>query len=139
MADNLQEHLYPTREDNGKIRAPPYEAQFEDLYNLVNQLFMKIDGDHTKPPTPNMQHNIPPVPADAIAEGGSVNEYATHVYVDSTKTAYIDPPNWIDLLPRAFNDNLPRVNAYIPGMRAPRYDETNTFLNEFPPATNIDT
>jgi hypothetical protein len=40
---------------------------------------MKVGGDKTKTPTPNKQHNIPPIPADAIFEGGSVDEYATLV------------------------------------------------------------
>jgi hypothetical protein len=35
MADNLPEHIYPTRDDGGAIMAPPYAAQFEDLLNLV--------------------------------------------------------------------------------------------------------
>jgi hypothetical protein len=77
MADNLPEHLYPTGDDSGDIRAPPSAAQFENLYNLVNQLLLKVDGDQTKPPAPTKQHNIPSVPADAVSEGGSVDEYAT--------------------------------------------------------------
>jgi hypothetical protein len=35
-------------------------------------------------------HNIPLVPADAVSEGGSVDEFAIHIYANSTKTAYID-------------------------------------------------
>jgi hypothetical protein len=34
----------------------------------------------------------------------SVDEYATHVSANSTKTAYIDRRDWNDLLPRAFKD-----------------------------------
>jgi hypothetical protein len=37
--------MYPTRDDSGSIRAPPYAPQFEDLYNIVNQLLMKVDND----------------------------------------------------------------------------------------------
>jgi hypothetical protein len=78
------------------------------LYNFVH----KVDGDQTKPPAHNKQHNIP-----AVFEGGSVDEYATQVYANSAKTAYIDPRDYIDLLPRAFNDILPQVyafNAWLP-------------------------
>jgi hypothetical protein len=91
---------------------------------------MKVDGDQTKPPAPTKQHNIPSVRADAVSEGGNVDEYATHVYANSTKPAYIDPRVWIDLLPRAFSDILPHVNASIPGMWTPRHDETDRFLTE---------
>jgi hypothetical protein len=59
-----------------------------------------------------------------------VDEYATHVYAISTKTAYIYPRDWIDLLPRAFNDILKHVNESIPGMWTPRHDETNRFLTK---------
>jgi hypothetical protein len=126
----------------GAIRAPPSAAQFEDFYNLVNQLLLKVDIDQTKALAPNKQHNIPSLPANAISEGVSVDEYATHAYANSTKTAYIDPRDWIDLLPRAFSDVLTHVKASTPGLWTPRYDETNMFLTEekeFPPATNIDT
>jgi hypothetical protein len=58
MADNLQEPMYPTRDDNGTIRAPQSTAEFEDLYNLVNPLLLKVDGDHTKPSTPDKQHDL---------------------------------------------------------------------------------
>jgi hypothetical protein len=58
----------------------------------------------------------------------SVDEFATHVSPQSTKTAFIDLGDYIDLLPRAFNDILPPVNASNPGMRTPRLDETNMFL-----------
>ena len=71
-----------------------------------------------------------------------MDEYATHVSTNSTKPAYIDPRDLIDLLPRAFNDILPHVNASIPGLWTPRHDEADRFLteeNEFPPATSIDT
>jgi hypothetical protein len=91
MAYNLLEHMYPTRDDSGDIMAPPSAAQFKSLYNLVNQLLLKVDGDQTKPPAPTMQHNIPSIHADAVSEGGSVDEYATHISANSTKTAYIDP------------------------------------------------
>jgi hypothetical protein len=45
MANNLLEHMYPIGDNNGAIRAPPSATQFEDLYNLVNQLLLKVDGD----------------------------------------------------------------------------------------------
>jgi hypothetical protein len=90
--------MYPTWDDSGAIRAPPFVAQFEDLYNLVNQLLLKVDRDHTKPPTPNKHHNIPSLHADVVSEGGSVDEYATIIYANSTKIAYMDPRDWIDLL-----------------------------------------
>jgi hypothetical protein len=85
MANNLPQHLYPTRDESGAIMAPQYVTQIEELYNVANQLLLKVDGDKTKPPSPNKQHNIPSLPADAISEGGSVDEYATHVYANSTK------------------------------------------------------
>jgi hypothetical protein len=93
-------------------------------------MFLKVDGDQTKPPAPTKQHNIPSIPADAISQGGSVDEYATHVYANSTKTSYIDPRDEIDLLPRAFNDILPHVNASIQGLWTPRHDETYMFPTE---------
>jgi hypothetical protein len=38
------------------------------------------------------QKDIPLVPADdTVSENGSVDEYATHVLANSTKTAFIDP------------------------------------------------
>jgi hypothetical protein len=80
------------------------------LYDFVNQLLLKVDGDKTKPPAPTKQHNIPSVHADAVSEGGSVDEYATHVYANSTKTAYIDPRDWIDLLSRT-GDILPSLKT----------------------------
>jgi hypothetical protein len=83
--------MYPTWDDNGIIRAPPYATQFEDLSYLVNKLLLKIYGDQTKPTVPKKQHNIPTVLADAVSKGGSVDEYATHVSANSTKTSYIDP------------------------------------------------
>jgi hypothetical protein len=93
MADNLTEHMYPTGDDSGDIRAPPYAAQFENLYNLVNHLLLKVneDRDQTKPPAPIKHHNIPSVHADAVSECGSVDEYATPLSAHSTKPAYIDP------------------------------------------------
>jgi hypothetical protein len=97
---------------------------------LVNQMLMKVDGDPMKPPVPTKEHDIPSELADAVSEGGSVDEYATHVYANSTKTACIDPRGWIDLLPRAFNDILPHVNASIPGLWSPRHDETDKFLTK---------
>jgi hypothetical protein len=54
-------------------------------------LLVKVDDVHTKPPPPNKQHNIPLIPADAVYEGGSVDEYATPVFATWTKNAYIDP------------------------------------------------
>jgi hypothetical protein len=92
-------------------------------------MLSKLDDDQTKPPALNKKHNIPSLHADAIIfEGGSVDEYATLVCANSTKTATIDPRDWIDLLPRAFNDILPHVNAYIPGEWTPRHDERDMFL-----------
>jgi hypothetical protein len=122
--------MYPTGEDSGDIRAPPSAAQFENVYNLVNLLLLKVDGDQTKPPAPTKQHNIPSIPADAISGGVSVDEYAMPLSANSTKPAYIDPRDWIDLIPRAFNDILPTVNASIPGMWTPRQDETDRFITE---------
>jgi hypothetical protein len=84
---------------------------------------VKVDADQTKLPAPNKHHNTPSIPADAICEGGNVDEYATHVYANLTKTAYIDPQDWIDLLTRAFNDILPPVSAYAPGLKTPRHKE----------------
>jgi hypothetical protein len=120
--------MYPKGDDSGAMRAPPSATQFQELYNLVNQLLLKVDGDRTKPTAPNKQHNIPSVPADTISEGWGVDEYATHVSANSTKTTYIDPRDWIDLLPRAFNGILPHVNASMPGIWTPRHEETNMFL-----------
>jgi hypothetical protein len=74
------------------------------------------------------EHNIPTTPADVVFEGGSLDEYATHVYDDSTKTAYIYPRDWIDLLPRAFNNILPPENASKTGLWTPRHDETNNMF-----------
>jgi hypothetical protein len=128
MADNLPEHIYPTGDDSGDVRAPPSAAQIENLNNLVNPLLVKVDGDQTKPPAPTKQHNIPSVHADAVTEGGSVDEYATPVSANSTKPAYFDTRDWIDLLPRAFNDILPHVNAFIPDQWTPRHNETNMSL-----------
>jgi hypothetical protein len=51
-------------------------------------------------------------------------------YANSTKTAYIDPRDWIDLHPRASNHILPPVNASTPGLSTPRHDETYEFLTE---------
>jgi hypothetical protein len=85
---------------------------------------LKVDGDQTNPPAPYKQHNISSIPVDAVFEGGAVDEYATHEYTNSTKTGYIDPREWIDLLPRAFSDILPPVYAYIPGFWTPRQDKT---------------
>jgi hypothetical protein len=127
MADNVPKHLYPTRDDNITISTPPYATQFEGLYNLDNQLLLKVDGDQTEPPSPNKQENIPSIPADAAFEGGNVDEYATPISANSTKTAYIDPRGCIDLLPRAFNDILPHVNASIPGLWTPRHEERGKF------------
>jgi hypothetical protein len=53
---------------------------------------------------PNKHHNIPSEPADALSEGGSVDDYPTHVCANSMKTAYIDPRDRVDLLQSAFND-----------------------------------
>jgi hypothetical protein len=59
-----------------------------------------------------------------------VDKYSTPAYAKSTKTAYIDPRDYIDLLPTAFNDILPRVNASTPGQWTPRHDENDMFLIE---------
>jgi hypothetical protein len=77
---------------------------------------LKVDGDQKNPPmTINKHHNnIPSIPADAVYESGSVDEYATLVYANSTKTAYIDPRDWNDLLRRAVNDILQTLNASAP-------------------------
>jgi hypothetical protein len=91
---------------------------------------MKVHDDKPKPPSPNKHHNISSLPADAICEGGSVDGYVTHVSTNSTQTAYIEPRDWIDVLPKAFNDILPQVNASTPGLRTPRHDETNMLLTE---------
>jgi hypothetical protein len=108
--------MYPTWDDNEAIKAPPSASQFDDLYNLDNQLLLKVDGDQTRPPALNKQHNIPFVPADAVSVGGSLEEYATHVFANSTKTVHVDPRDGIDLLPKSFNDILPPVNATTPGL-----------------------
>jgi hypothetical protein len=84
--------MYPTGVDSGAIMAPPSATQFEDLYDMLNKL-LKVHGDRSKPPTPKQQHNNPSIPADAVSEGGIVDEYATHVLANSTKTAYINPRN----------------------------------------------
>jgi hypothetical protein len=68
------------------------------------------------------------MPADAVSGSGSVDEYATLVYANLTKTSYIDPREWIGFLSRSFNDILPLINASIPGMWTPRHDETDKFL-----------
>jgi hypothetical protein len=80
--------------------------------------------------------------ADAIPEGGNVDEYATHVFANSTKTAYIDPCGWNDVLPGAFNEVSPPVGSSTPGLWTPRHAETNKFLTKerrILPETNIDT
>jgi hypothetical protein len=87
---------------------------------------MKVDGDETKQLALNKQLNIPSVRVDGVFEGGSVGEYATHVSPNSTTTAYIDPREWIDLLPRAVNDILPLVNSSTPGLWTRRHDHTTT-------------
>jgi hypothetical protein len=123
--------MYPTRDDSGDARSPPYATQFENLCKLANKLFIKVDGDQRKSPFPNKQHNIPAVPADAAYEGGSVDEYAMPIAAISTKTAYIDPRDKIDFLPRVvFNDILPLISAYARKIWAPRHDETYIFLTE---------
>jgi hypothetical protein len=92
MADNLPEHMYPTWDDNGGIKAPPYASQVENFYNHVNRVLLMVDDDHAKPlAPPKKQYAIPQVSADAEYRGGSVDEYATLVFVNSTKIAYIDP------------------------------------------------
>jgi hypothetical protein len=45
--------MYPTGDESEAIKAPPYVAQFDELYNLVNHMFLKVYGYHMKPPTPN--------------------------------------------------------------------------------------
>jgi hypothetical protein len=61
-----------------------------------------------------------------------------HVNTNSTKTEYIDPRDWIDLLPRAFNDILPLVNASTPGVWSPRHDENGKFLTEEKQISSLD-
>jgi hypothetical protein len=143
MAHNLPQHICRTEgDDNGDVKSSPCATHFENLYNLTCYPIALVDGDRTKPPPPNKQHNIPSAPANAVSTGRSVDEYATHVCVNSTKTTYIDPCNLIDLLSRAFNDILPPVNACAPRLWTPRHDKTRKFRieeNEFPPATCIDT
>jgi hypothetical protein len=51
-------------------------------------------------------------------------------YANSTKTAYIDPIDLIDLLHRAFNDILPTVNTSTPGLWTLRHEETYKLLEE---------
>jgi hypothetical protein len=77
---------------------------------------MKVDGDQAKLQSPHKHYNIPSIPADAVFEGGCVDEYATLASANSTKTAYIGPRDWINFLPRAFNDILPLVNAHALGI-----------------------
>jgi hypothetical protein len=106
--------MYPIGADSNDVRSPPYATKFENLYNLVNHLLFRVHGDQTKPPTPHKHHNKPLVPSDAVFKGGSVEEYATHVLSNSTKTAYIDPRDWIDLIPTiAFNDISPPGKSHM--------------------------
>jgi hypothetical protein len=88
--------MYPTRDDNGDVRSPPFVTQFENLCSLVNQQLPKVDGDLTKPQTPYKDHYNSSFPVDAVFVGGTEDEYATHVAADSTRTAYIHPLDWID-------------------------------------------
>jgi hypothetical protein len=81
MADNLPKHMYPTRDDSEAIRAPSYETQFEDLYNLVNQLLLKVDGHKTKLLAPSKQHSIPPVPADVVSNKGGAWTSTPRLYL----------------------------------------------------------
>jgi hypothetical protein len=120
--------MYPTRDDNGDIRAPPCAPQFKNLHHLVSHLLLKVDDHHTKPTSPNKRRNIPSLPADAVYEGGSVDEDATHAVAQSIKTTYIDPREEIDLLPRAFNYIVPPVNVSTPGLWTPIYKVANKFL-----------
>jgi hypothetical protein len=105
--------MCPIGDDNGDVRSPSSAAQFENLCNLDNHLLLKVVSDQTRPQAPHTHHNILIVPSDAVFKGGSVEEYATHVFAISTKTAFIDPRDYIDLLPRAFNDILPPVNEVL--------------------------
>jgi hypothetical protein len=34
MEDNLQEDMYPTRDDNGDVTSPPFTSQLENLYTM---------------------------------------------------------------------------------------------------------
>jgi hypothetical protein len=81
--------MYPNGDDSGDVSSPPYAAQFENLHNPLNELLMKVDGDQTKLQAPHKHYNIPSIPADAVSEGGCVDEYATLASANSTKTAYI--------------------------------------------------
>jgi hypothetical protein len=122
--------MCPTWNDNGDVKSAPFATQFENLCNLAIHMLLKVDNDQTKPPAPNKHDKVPSIPADAVSEGGSVDEYATHVFPNSTKTAHIDPRDCIDSLPRAFNEALPPVIAYAPGLWTPRHDEINILLTE---------
>jgi hypothetical protein len=63
------------------------QRSLNTFIKLVNKLILKIDGDQTRPPTSYKHHNIPLVSADAVYEGGSVDEHATHAFA---KTAYYE-------------------------------------------------
>jgi hypothetical protein len=105
----------------------------EDSYdNIFNHLLIKVDGDQTKPPAPsNKQIYVPSISAHVVFESRSVDDYATPIYASSNKAACIDPRDLIDLLlPRAFNDILPPVNASTPGLWTPRHDETDGYLTK---------
>jgi hypothetical protein len=114
-------------DDSGDIRAPPSPSQFENLYSLVNQVLLKVDGEQAKHLALN-KHNNMLFPGGAVSNGASAGEYATNVSTNSTTAAYIDPRDWIDLPPSAFNDILQPVTASTPGQRTPRHDETYEFL-----------
>jgi hypothetical protein len=73
------------------------------------------------------QNIVPPQLNDAW---GSEEVYATRATANSIKTACIDSRDWIDMLPRAFNDILPNVNAITPGAWTPRHDITIRFQSK---------
>jgi hypothetical protein len=63
------------------------------------------------------------------------------MYLLTTKTAYIDPRDWIDLLPRAFKDIIPHVTHLYRACGRLDMTRQTSFEHEknfFPPATNID-
>jgi hypothetical protein len=83
--------MYLTWDDNGDVGSPLSATQFENLYIFVHNVLLKVDGDQTKPPAHVKEHANPLIPADAVFEGGSVDEYATPISANWTKTAYVNP------------------------------------------------
>jgi hypothetical protein len=81
-----------------------------------------------RPSAPSKQTSIPTLPAYTVCTVRSVEEYATLVHANSTKTAFIDPRGWLDLHLKAFTDILLPVNTSTPGFFTPRHDETERSL-----------